>query len=127
MRMKQRASQKSSLFVFCALFYLSQDANFLLCSVNNHVLKTYAGVTAPRILDIDSENGRILIFTYRPLYPREIGYSDCSIAEGYHTAILEVEKIKCLLFRGIEHRFDDQAASKIFSPLVAAVCLCISI
>ena len=125
--MMKRASQKSSLSVFCALFYLPQDANFLLCSVNHHVLKTYVGVRAPRILDIDSENGRILIFIYRPLYPREIGYSTCYIGEGYHTANLEVEKIKYLLFPGIQHRFDDQAACKIFSPLVVSVDLCISI
>lgn len=58
---------------------------------------------------------------------REIAYSACYIGEGYHTASLEVQKIKYLLFPGIEHRFDSQAACKIFSPLVAAVGLCISI
>jgi len=100
---------------------------FSLCSVNHHVLKTYVGVTAPRILDIGSENWRILIFAYRPLYPREIGYSACYIVEGYHTAGLEVQKIKYLLFPGIEHRFYDQVSCKIFSPLVAAVGRCISI
>lgn len=124
--MMNRARQKPSLSAFFALFYLPQDAKFLLCSVNNHVLKTCVGVIAPRILDVGSENGRILIFAYRPLYPREIGYSACYIGEGFHTASLEVEKIKYLLFAGIEHRFDDQATCKIFSPLVAEVGLCIS-
>ena len=82
MRMMKRASQKSSLSVFCALFYLPQGANFPPCSANHHVLKTYVGVTAPRILDIGSENGRILIFTYRPLCPRETSYSVCYVGEG---------------------------------------------
>jgi uncharacterized protein YozE (UPF0346 family) len=59
MRMLKRASQNSSLSVFCALFYLPQDAKFPLCSVNHHVLKTYVEVTAPRILDIGSEKGWI--------------------------------------------------------------------
>jgi len=69
MRMMKRSSQKSSLYVFCALFFLPQDAKFPLFSVNHYVLKTYVGVIAPRILDIGSENGWIFIFTYRPLYP----------------------------------------------------------
>ena len=115
MRMMKRASQKSSLSVLCALFYVLQNAKFPLCSVNRHVLKTCVGGTAPRILDIGSENGWILIITYRLLFPSEIGYSACYIGEGYHTASLEVEKIKYLLFPGFEHRFDNQAACKIFS------------
>jgi len=125
--MMKRASQKSNLSVFCALVHFLQDTKFPMCSVNHNILKTCVGGIAPRILDIGSENGWILIFTYRPLYPREIGYSACCIREGYHTASLEVEKIKYLLFPGIEHRFNNQAACKIFSPLVAAVGLCISI
>jgi hypothetical protein len=91
--MNKRASQKSNLSVFWAPFYLPQDANFTLYSANHHLLKTYVGVMAPHILDTGSENGRILIFTYRPLYPREVGYSALYTGEGYHTASLEVEKI----------------------------------
>lgn len=74
-----------------------------------------SGVIAPSVLNLGSKWGRIFIFTYRPLYPQESGYSVYYEKSAPQPVLHADEKRQCVC--SFRESNTDSAITRLLSSL----------